>query len=512
MNKVKRKVTTEGLKKIRTVNFDRWLQDAINKHKNKFNISESVHLFETQKSPDVKIICKKHNHSFFISPYHHLRSESGGCAECLLEIKNLNSLKKESKKFLEWFENNCLGRLEICSSFNGMTKQMSIRCLKHNTVKDVLPTNLMNTGVFGCDACAKESQSQKSRLNADNVLKDISYDLPDNVKVIGVQFNEQTGTSNVLIECEHHGKQLTTKGYLKRSIYKCPKCGDENVGYASYKLQKLIGEKKKGKPTYIGVMLVEVFGIKSLKVGVTTRTLEDRYVWNLKEIYFSVRMSEVDAYILENQIHRKFRNKHDLRILSKGMRSGERWAGDTECYYEDKKEEIIDFIKSYFDRTDETSYENELKIYEVPDFFPRDSSREKDLSNIPQAVVGINPDTNRVVVEFDSISDANRAGYKNISMVIIESKYNRRLSGGLRWFRKSEFDQYSIPELRPPRGGKPVRCIETNQVFRTTQDAADYLRRQGVSISPSHITSVCKGRRKKSGGYSWIYADESENL
>ncbi|MCH7760905.1 hypothetical protein IIA15_05815, partial [candidate division TA06 bacterium] len=38
---------------------------------------------------------------------------------------------------------------------------------------------------------------------------------------------------------------------------------------------------------------VEVFGLKAMKVGVTTRTLEDRYKWFLRKVFFSAK---IEAY------------------------------------------------------------------------------------------------------------------------------------------------------------------------------------------------------------------------
>lgn len=82
-------------------------------------------------------------------------------------------------------------------------------------------------------------------------------------------------------------------------------------------------------PTCLAVMELEVFGIRAMKVGVTTRSLEERYLWYLKEVFFAITFNELDAYVLQSQIRQKFREHTDLRILKKGMRVGGRWAGGT---------------------------------------------------------------------------------------------------------------------------------------------------------------------------------------
>lgn len=45
-----------------------------------------------------------------------------------------------------------------------------------------------------------------------------------------------------------------------------------------------------------------------------------------------------------------------------------------------------------------------------------------------------------------------------------------------------------------------VRNIETGEVFETIKEAADK-----YNIIPTHITRVCRGRRKSTGGYHWEY-------
>ena len=131
-----------------------------------------------------------------------------------------------------------------------------------------------------------------------------------NRKIESVEFNEKTRSSRIKIHCDIHGSIFTTKGYLTRSPHKCPNCGKDSMGYAGNRLKTLVEKNSLGRATFIGVMSVEVFGIQSIKVGVTTRTLQDRYKWNLKTIHFSAQLHEIDAYVLENQIHRRFIKNH----------------------------------------------------------------------------------------------------------------------------------------------------------------------------------------------------------
>ena len=57
---------------------------------------------------------------------------------------------------------------------------------------------------------------------------------------------------------------------------------------------------------------------------------------------------------------------------------------------------------------------------------------------------------------------------------------------------------------------KPVRCIETGEVFRTAGLAEKAMRSPEHLVSAPKITSVCRGHREKAGGYSWEYANEEQ--
>ncbi len=501
-------MSSQAREKTRLAGFNLWVEKSRVQYGGKFDYMQSDLEFVTQKSQPVKIRCIKHDEVFEVLPFNHLRFKSGGCKKCDEDQASTYFLERERIKFNKFFEKNLSERLTMKSEFRGMTTEMIFYCRLHEKSSAHKPTFLMNNSAYGCLDCAKDSARKFSRLSIESVMPEVEADLPDHVRILGVEFNESKKSTYIRIACETHGEQLTTKGHLKRSHYKCPKCGDESVGYTGYRLKKLIETNQRGRPTYLGVMEVEVFGIKSLKVGVTTRTLNDRYKWHLKKIYFSTQLDERDAYILENRIHRAFKDKHDLRILMAGMRQGERWGGDTECYWHDKLDEILKFIREYINLSSHFEYEKELSLYEVPDFFPRDVSRKRNNKTKPIAVVGVDPYSFQIKVEFDSISDAYKSGFKNVSMIISE-KYNRQIAHGLRWFKKSNFDPLNITPLKIPQKGNPrsVICVDTGEIFQNIKLAEQTLRSRGVKISGSHISSACKGKRKIAGGFRWVYVD-----
>lgn len=56
------------------------------------------------------------------------------------------------------------------------------------------------------------------------------------------------------------------------------------------------------------------------------------------------------------------------------------------------------------------------------------------------------------------------------------------------------------------KGTKKVKCLETNEVFNSLTECANYF-----NLSVSNISAVCKGKRKTTGNKHFIYYSE-ENL
>jgi hypothetical protein len=497
----KREISPEGSEKIRQGNLRRWLEAAVERHGDTFDYSRTDETYRAQKKP-VWIFCIKHKEWFETTPANHIRFDGGGCADCGGEAKGASRASAGEPRFREWLEREHGDRLELVGPFGGMTKPAQFRCKVHGTVKTTKPTALSVNGYLGCDACSSESRSSKQRLTLAKIRTDVESDLPDHIKLKSAEWTDN-GT-RILIDCEFHGQSKVSASYLRRSPHKCPKCGRLANGYAGERLRRLIDAGELGRPCHLGVMEVRVFDIATLKVGVSTRDLETRYSHHLSRIYYSATMPEKYAYVIENRLHRKFYDHHDTRILKAGMRSGERWSGDTELYWMRQKQEIIDFIERQRREIEEGLYDDqeELRAFIKPEFFERDVNRPKNLTRRPVAVVGVDPNTNEVRERFDSISAATRSGYRNLSLVLALSSA-RQLSGGLRWFKADEFDPSSIPEMNQRHGVDPVICVETNEVFRSAMDAETVMQERGYAVSRDKVTMVCKGSRKAAGGYHW---------
>lgn len=516
-SKEKRERYAKGLRyskdathKKRQNNCLKWHVRAVEKYGQAFDYASALVQFQTQKKPKVTITCKIHNHPFAVTPDRHLQNEFGGCDMCSTESRVETRRQSDEKKFLAWFTLNHSERLEVVSKFLGMTQPIELLCKVHKTTESREPSVFMHQTGWGCSLCAKESTGQASRLKLEDVKNDYDDELPENIKIIDIIFDETSRQSLVKIECSSHGEQTVRASMLRRSKYICKVCSEGKTGFASNRLQQLIEDKEVGLPTRLAVMEIEVFGIRAMKVGVTTRSLEERYLWYLKDVFFEVTLNEIDAYVLENQIRQQFREHTDLRILKKGMRDGGRWRGDTEFYWFREKADIIKFIQSFVTnlKLQKPDYEHELGQMIVPDPFPRRIGREKGVFAQALPVVGIDPKTNEVIARFTSITEAKEAGYRNVSMVLSPDS-SRQLAGGLRWFKAEEFDEKNIPLLKPKQIGLPVYCVELDMHFLSQNEAERQCRAMGYKVSGGKIAMVMKGKRVKAGGLSWRWSELS---
>ena len=489
----------EAVERARRRNHTKWVEKARERHGNHFDYSFSSVDYKTQKAPPIRITCPTHG-EFRVLPHDHLRFAGGGCKNCGLSYRGSAKQKTHAEHFKKFFRERLASRLEILSPYRGVKEKIAVRCLFHEEVSNVTPDRLLQ-GAIGCPICVTERSRDSLKLNLEDVVEEFSEKFPDHIVISNLRFKE--GRSSIKIDCERHGPCWESKGYLTKSQFGCPKCGNETVGYAGYRLRRLVESGDFGRDTWIAVMEVEVFGIRTLKVGITTRSLKERYKWFLKTVFFSAKMREIDALLLENEIHREFHTQTDLRIMKTGMRDGKRWSGDTECYLFHNKQLIIEFIKLKLLKLEKEkpNYWKAIRDFERKNFNIQLVGREKDTRNLPREVICL--DTSE---RFPSQSEAARAkglSQGNIGMVL---SGNRRTAGGCRWVYAADYDLGKVPSQSPPRTGansvraRPVIRLDTLEEYPTSLAA-----HRATGISASHITTVCRGRRRTAGGVQWAY-------
>ena len=59
---------------------------------------------------------------------------------------------------------------------------------------------------------------------------------------------------------------------------------------------------------------------------------------------------------------------------------------------------------------------------------------------------------------------------------------------------------------------KPVRCVETGEVFKSLGAAAVSIGQLYQGHSPCHISHVVNGHRPKAGGFHWEFAEQPRKI
>lgn len=496
---VKPRYSEAGSLQRRHRNLNKWLAAAARKHQDSFDYTSAMAQYRTQKKPAVDLYCRLHKKEFSVSPHDHLRYDGGGCPDCEHQIRSMSKFEVQAAKFHAWFSEHCSNRLELISPFQGMTKELTVRCKVHLQNEVTKPTYLMVNGSLGCVLCARQSVGEASRLSEASIRQELDHLMPDGIQIRNVHFDSTLGASRIELECSKHGRFITTAAYLRKSSYKCPDCGNEQCGYAEGRIRKLLETGEKGVDTTLGVMEIEAYGVRTLKVGISRRGLEERYRSDLKAIYFSTVLHELDALLLEAQVHTLFVSHKDDRLLKAGMRNKNRWPGDTECYRFKAKELIIGFLqqeleKIRLDLNRDYWHEFEGLAFPLPPNI--DVSREKDFSNLPRPVICI--DTEEV---FPSIAAAARAKGLSHCNLSVALKGTRRICGGYQWAYLDDWKNKTLEPLRKKKTtAKAVRCIDTGIVYESLTTAAVQ-----NETSNAHISAVCKGKRQRAGGYMWEY-------
>ena len=490
-----RKVSKEGLAKIREANRQRFIDKATAKHKGRFDYSKIDYV---DQKTEVAIYCPTHD-DFKQTPDKHLQSPHG-CQDCAKDAARQIKIQRSERTFRKAFEEKFSGRLKLASPFEGMHERIFARCLIHDLKFPCLPQSLLSAK-HGCPDCIAEATGQRSRLDPDVFLTRLSTKFPA-LDLSKTRYMD--AETQVTITCPNHGDQTVWPRYLQTSSFGCPKCGEETRGYAGYRLEMLDAGAPSRGATKIGVLEVEVLGIKSYKLGITSRKLEKRYKDSIKAILFEATLEEYDALKLERHLHGKYADQRDVRIFMAGMRSGKRWAGDSELYLKKAVPKIIDDLTRYVNEIagNERAFWEKHPILEPPILKVRKVSTVKGEFNEAKPVVCL--DTGEEYLSATHAAKAIGTSQGNLSAVC---QGLRRVAKGLKFAYKEDFEKGIIKADRPNgregkyhKAARQVLCVETGEVFDTITEAASVKKCSG-----SHITSVCKGKRKTAGGFKWRY-------
>lgn len=103
---------------------------------------------------------------------------------------------------------------------------------------------------------------------------------------------------------------------------------------------------------------------------------------------------------------------------------------------------------------------------------------------------------------FKSLAEAAKwAGISDSFMCKI-CKGEKATGGGYHW--KYADEEYNFVEKPPKECTKEIICTETNQIFKSAKEAAEW-----AGVSETSIRNACRGKSHTSGGYHWAYTDKT---
>ena len=307
----------------------------------------------------------------------------------------------------------------------------------------------------------------------------------------------------ITFDCPIHGEQKRRASDFLKGNYGCSACGNDQTGYAGYRIRRLqSGDPSvKSRPTRIALMKMDVWGIKTYKLGITTRTLEARYREAMVTVYFEAILAELDALMLEQLLHQKYRNDQDNRVKFKGMQDGKRWSGDEELYFKRTVKPMLSDLKYHVQELSckDPNYWDRFPELEIPSDKPRESTFGKGKRIIPRPVISL--DTKEIYPSATEAARRLKTSQGDLSSVC---RGKRRTTKGLRFAYLDDYEQGTVPIFKPLNGNKRrVRCVDTGKVYTSAREAAG-----DTGASAGKIDMVCQGKRKTTGGLRWEYVDE----
>jgi hypothetical protein len=497
----------EGLEKIRKRNCERFLQDARKKFGKKFDYSRVVEQYQKQKVA-VDIGCPVHGFVKVV-PDRHLHDKSNtGCPKCGINMRAGKRTKAGEKKFREEFARIFGKRFIIVEEYRGAHAVIRIQCIRHRRDFPSTPTSLISGNVkHGCPECLSENKLIPNRMTGAEYVKRIAEKYGSQIIVAPSDYNGMNKPIRAV--CIEHGPFTVYSSTLYyRSIYGCMKCAKIHMGYAGYRLERIErGEVQSRRATRIALMEVEVFGIKSYKLGVTYRSLESRYKENVKAVMFEAVLNEYDALRLEQSLHSKYHKLRDTRVFKAGMRNGERWSGDSELYLAKAVPLIIHDLKNMIAQIEKSNgdYWSSVPKSMPPRLEIRRVDRPPGVYNQPKPVVCL--DTMKRYPSATAAAKEIGSSQGNLTMVCNGTRGHVK---SLRFAYAEDYDAGNIKEKVSRKGdnypkARSVICIDTGERFPTTISAA-----RAKNTSAGHIVQVCKGKRGIAGGLRWAYMEDYE--
>lgn len=152
------KCSAENYSLIRTKTTDKFIEESREIHEDRFDYTDTVYTLCTNK---LKVMCKKHNHTFEILPDGHIKAQTGGCKHCQFDLMSqkfkgregtcgytkLGYIKQASGKECRVYLIKCWNKEEEFYKIGKTFLDINVRFTKSN-----MPYNFIEIGHIKGDA------------------------------------------------------------------------------------------------------------------------------------------------------------------------------------------------------------------------------------------------------------------------------------------------------------------------------------------------------------------------
>ena len=321
--------------------------EFILKSKEKFNDTFSYeNLNYTKLYNQVELTCTKHSNTFSISGRYHLKTNFGGCEECMTDIK-FNELQNESN---QKFNNNfILDR----NTFIDKSSECNIKCIKHNYEFNTILVYHFKGKTGACTYCSsKDPDNSKEKLIKKSNLK-FNSDKRDQETLPRIifdfsQFEYKSFDEKSKILCVKHNNlfDITPTLHLRYKFGGCSDCEPKNHHTKEEKSNKVkfnikLEEDEEFKildlPNYNNVYKISNYGkVFSIRVNDYMKINENKNGYPIVYLHDSDGESKkykvhklVALYFVEN-IDNKEIVDHIDKIRNNNYYKNLRWATRSE--------------------------------------------------------------------------------------------------------------------------------------------------------------------------------------
>lgn len=229
------------------------------------------------------------------------------------------------------------------------------------------------------------------------------------------------------------------------------------------------------------------------------------------------------VYKHTNKINNKVYIGQTMNIQDRWSRQGGRYKGCTYFFHAIQKYGWDNFLHEILEDNLTNKEANEKEQYYIKLYDSTNPEKGYNLAPGGEAgghIKGKDNPINKPIICLETLKIYPSARIAGEELGIDEScirkvcRGDRASAGGYRWADYDENKTYTKPKkvARGAGNTRPVKCIETGEIFSSCLQAAKVLQEKSPSRKLENIANligrVCRGAQQSTGGYHYCYEEE----